>query len=457
MYERAECAVIGTGQYGTAVVTQQFSVRGIRVRIVADIDAKKAQNAYLAAGLPEKEIAYAADEKAAAALLKTGKYVYTDDANAVFAAHPDVLCDCTGNPEASARIALAALDRGVNLVAVGKEADSAVGAILRKKFAEKGLVYTAADGDQHGLLIQLVKWARASGLTVIAAGKSRDGELVWNEAAHTVRLWDFTADVTGREEVLRPLAGNAAKGLAARKAALAPLPSAGGYDYCELAIAANGTGLSPACPELVQAPLRISEIASVYCKREHGGILERGGIIDMVQCLRREDDFGMGGGVYVVVRAENGYSQSILADKGPSNADHSACLLFRPYHLCGVETPNTLIRAARGLDGTDGLIFGLECEMPPYRQAWDVVRTAKRDIAAGEIFAGDHGDMFDTLILPARTRGPLAPVPAHMLTGNAAAKTIRKGELITYEHVTPPDDSLLWALREEQEKDCDRT
>ena len=48
---------------------------------------------------------------------------------------------------------------------------------------------------------------------------------------------------------------------------------------------------------------------------------------------------------------------------------------------------------------------------------------------------------------------PSSPVPAHMLTGNAAARPVRAGETVTYAHVVRPAPSCLWRLREEQEKE----
>ena len=65
----------------------------------------------------------------------------------------DVIVESTGVPEASARHANEAIKHGKHVVMVSKEADVTVGPILRYKAARAGLVYTAVDGDQHGLLI----------------------------------------------------------------------------------------------------------------------------------------------------------------------------------------------------------------------------------------------------------------------------------------------------------------
>ena len=458
--DRVKSAVIGAGQYGTAVIVQQFSASGIEVKIAADLDAEKALRAYREAGIPAERIVYAAGEGEARAALASGKYVYTDRPEIVFGIEEiDVICDSTGNPETGARVALNALEAGKNLVCVGKEADSAVGPFLRREFEKKGLIYSAADGDQHGLLVQLVKWARALGLTVVAGGKFRDGELVCNSDLSEVRLWNFKTSILKEDRKwIRPFEGDIPLALESRKRVLSALPGAGGYDLCELCIAANYTGLKPICAETVQPPLHLSEVASVFSEREHGGILGGAGYIDMVQNLRGERDAETGGGVFVVVRAENPRAQAVLVDKtGGANKDGSACLLSRPYHLCGLETVASLIRAGRGIDGTDGLVLGLGDGKPEekYRQRYDLVRLAKRPIHKGEIFGGDHSDFFDTRILPAAVRSAYSPVPAHLLTGNAAAAEIRAGELVTYAHVLPPRDSALWELRARLERETE--
>lgn len=453
--EKIKSAVIGAGQYGTAVIAQQFFACGMEARLIADIDVQKARTAYLLAGIDEAQITYAATERDVLRALNDGKYIYTDHTELIFGVKEiRVVCDCTGNPEAGARIALQACESGNNLVCVGKEADSAVGPILKRKFAERGLIYSAAEGDQPALIVQTVKWARALGLTVIAAGKYRDGELLCSEDLSEVRLWDFTTNVAAdKRALLKNFQGNISENLAARKRILSALPSAGGYDFCELCIVANYTGLKPVSPDLIQAPLHVSEVASVYCERNYGGILDGAGYIDMVQPLRFESEASAGGGVFAVVRAENAYAQSVLVDKtGGANADGSACLLSRPFHLCGVETVGTLLRAARNIDGTNGMTLGLDDGETDYRQRYDIVRIAKRTIAAGEKFGDDHSGQFDTQIFPASVRNSNAPVPAHLLTGNIAATDIPAGSIIKYSHVVPPRDSLLWTLREEQEK-----
>jgi predicted homoserine dehydrogenase-like protein len=87
---------------------------------------------------------------------------------------------------------------------------------------------------------------------------------------------------------------------------------------------------------------------------------------------------GLGGGVFLVVRCDNAYSNHVLTTKGQiANYDDTAAVIYRPYHLCGVETSSTILVA-----GLLGLDTGSDDFLPRY----DLVKVAARDIAAGEVF-----------------------------------------------------------------------
>jgi len=65
--------------------------------------------------------------------------------------------------------------------------------------------------------------------------------------------------------------------------------------------------------------LRIVELPIAYCSTENKGIYEnQEGIIDVVTTLRRRDEAGMGGGVFLVVKCDNAYSNYILTTKDKS-------------------------------------------------------------------------------------------------------------------------------------------
>jgi predicted homoserine dehydrogenase-like protein len=225
---------------------------------------------------------------------------------------------------------------------------------------------------------------------------------------------------------------------------LAGLPQPGAYDLCEMTIAANYTGLTPQVPELLHMPLRITEIPVAYALQENGGVIEAEGTIDLATCLRTPDESGLGGGVWIVVRADNAYSNHIMTTKGQiANADGTATVIYRPYHLCGVETSTSLLVAG---------LLGLDTGSDDYRPRHDLVKVANRDIAAGEVFGNDHSPQLLARIVPAAPIAAANPAAAHLLTGNRATRDIPQGTLVTYDMVERPESSVLWSLREDQDR-----
>lgn len=451
-----QAAVIGAGHFGTAVVTQQNRTPMLKVAVVADKDLVRAKDAFVRADIPEENIVYARDAGEAAALIREGKYIYTDDPMIIMDIPSiEVVCEGTGVPEAGARFCLAALDKGKHVAAISKEMDSAVGPILKKLAREKGLVYSPVDGDQPALLMAMVEWAKTVGLTVISAGKARDGEFVLDEEQGTVSIsadgitvhQDYVAHVSpGDLKYFRKIpAGQAGEYLARRAAALRDLPGAGAFDLCELTMIANATGLKPARPQLTDGILRITELPVAYCGERNGGIYGDEGIIDVHTNLRRRDESGMGGGVYMVVRCDNAYSNYILTTKGQiPNDDCSTAVIYRPYHLCGLEVSVTILCAA---------LLGIDTGTLEYIPRFDLVKRAQCDIAAGEVLGNDHDLRLKAMILPAAPKAPDNPIPAHMITGNRAARDIRAGEIITYAMIEDRSDSVLWRLRERQDRE----
>jgi predicted homoserine dehydrogenase-like protein len=450
-------AIIGAGHYGTAIVTQQNYVERLSVPIIADTNPESAKNAFLKAGIAQEKLIYASASGAVIDALSAGKYVYTDNAMLIMdIPQVDVVVEATGVPEAGAAYCRAAIENGKHIAAVSKEMCSCVGPVLRRLALEKGLVYSPVDGDQPALLMQMVEWARLTGLTVISAGKARDAEFVLDEKKRTVCVKadgitvheDAVAEIPQSSmkyfEMIPPGAGAAREYVDRRMEALRDLPLAGDFDLCELTLIANATGLHPDIPETSRAPLRITELPVAYCCAKNNGIYKDEGVVDVHTNLRRADESGMGGGVYMVVRCENAYSHYILTTKGQiPNHDSSTAVIYRPYHLCGVETSTTLL--CQGL-------LGMDTGTRDYRPLYDFVKIAARDIAEGETLGNDHDVRMRAIMVPATRRGPENPLPAHLITGNTTRTPIRKGETITYSMIHEPAGSVLWDLRAKQEE-----
>lgn len=451
------CAgVIGAGDFGTVIVTQHRQIPGLEIPIVADVNARAAQTALLETGFGRDSVCYAGSAGQAERLIQDGKHVYTDRPEIMMdIPFIEIICEGTGVPEAGAQHCKMAIERRKHVAVINKEVDSVIGPILKKMAAEQGVVYTPVQGDQHGLLLSLISWAKANGFTIVSAGKARDVEFILEEQARTVSVsWE---GITGQEWETAHLSdadmawfapipqGMEAEYIRRRAELLKKLPQTGDFDLCELTIMANHTGLRPANPRTNEGYLRITEVPQVYCEKKHGGIYPQEGMLDAFACLRRREDAGMDGGVYVVVKSGNPFSQGYLSRRGTLlNGDRSCTMLYRPFHLCGMEVADTIFGA---------VLLCVGCDGEEYLPRYDLVKTAARDIEAGEEFGGDHDEKLAGMIVPATHYAPDAEVPGHLLDGNRALVDIPQGAVITYSQVAEPEESLLWQLRRRQEAD----
>ena len=440
--DTVRAGVIGAGHYATAVVTQSASIPRLQVPVVADLSADAARSAFQQAGYAAQDIVLCESRAQAMAALEGGKRVVLTDAMIMMDLPLDVIVEATGSPTAGALYGSEAIKHGKHVANVNKEAGCTVGPILKRLADQAGVVYTEVDGDQPGLLIGMVAWARELGLDVLCGGKARDIGLTYDAAAGSVSYRrgsiELDADQTALFARVEP--GRTAEFVEGRKQALGELGRIGHQDYEELTIAANATGLAPDVEALHYPPVRTVEIPEVLSPLEEGGILRRRGAIETVTCLCGPDGADLGGGVFIVVTAATEYSRYILATKG-CNSNHTGAvsLIYRPYHLCGVETAISVLTA-----GLLGMPTGATEHLPRF----DVVGRALRDVRAGETLA--LGDV-QSLILPAAAIGPTAPLPAQMAYGNAAAVDIPSATMITGAMVIEPEGSPLWALRRQQD------
>jgi predicted homoserine dehydrogenase-like protein len=284
------------------------------------------------------------------------------------------------------------------------------------------------------------------GLEVLCGGKAVDSDLVVELETSTIsRRGAAVPLAAANAEAFRPLVpGRVAEILRERRQALGRRAAIAGFDVVESAIAANGTGLVPDVEELHGPLLRTVEIPEALCPAADGGILQRRGVIDAVVCLQQPHSPGMGGGVFVVVSCENDYSRAMATNKGLiANSRGTGALIYRPYHLCGVETPISLLCAG---------LLGVATGASEYRPSFDVVARAAEDLKAGEPVGNDHNPKLKALMRPAQPVTVGAPLPLHMANGNPLRADVPAGTILTAEMVQPPADSALWALRAEQDR-----
>ncbi len=159
--DTVRAGIIGAGQFGTPIITQAPLIPRLDVPVVADLNIEAGRQAFRKAGFAEEDIVVCEGRAAALRALEAGRRVVLQDAQQMMDLPLDVIATATRSPEAGARYAYEAIVHGKHVVMVDKEADSVVGPILKHLADRAGLVLTTDDGDEPGLLMGLVSWARA--------------------------------------------------------------------------------------------------------------------------------------------------------------------------------------------------------------------------------------------------------------------------------------------------------
>lgn len=440
-------AVIGAGMFGSGIVRQAAYVPAMRVCAVADPDLDAARKALQLGGIPPERIIRCESEQEARAAIEGGHCAITANADIIFNQPVAVVVEATGVPELGARHACLAIAAGKHVAMVTKEADAAVGPMLKYHADRADVVYTAVDGDQHGMLTGLVCWARTIGMDVLCGGKALDGELILDGRNASIGHYSHHIPLTPEQMAHfqpRPATGASARMVGGRAEALGGHGCAKPWDLVELTIAANSTGLVPDIPQTHCPACWTTEIPEILCPQAMGGVLAGSGRVDAVQVVRAGHEASLGGGVFIVVRVLGDAMREMVQNKGMicHRQGHSA-LLMLPHHLLGVEAVGSILAAGLLRVPTGAL---------EYLPRFDVIYRATQDLSSDSVIGGDHSPELTAEIVPATRLTPDSPLPAGLARGNRLLGNVARGAAITAGMVQRPPHSILWNLRAEMEQ-----
>jgi predicted homoserine dehydrogenase-like protein len=392
-------ALIGAGKFGSMFLSQVPTIPGLEVTIIVDLDPDRARAACREVGWDEERIA---------------RTTYTDDVAAIQGV--EVVVEATGHPEAGITHALAAIEAGLHVVMVNVEADVLAGPLLAAKARERGVVYSMAYGDQPALVAELVDWARATGFTVVAAGKGTK----YLPHYHTVtpaQVWEHygLTSEEARAAGMNPQMFNSF--LDGTKSAL------------EMAAIANACGLAVPHDGLMFPPCGVDDLAHVMRPRELGGCLEREGMVEVVSSLERDGRpvfRDLRWGVYVVIKAPNDYAAACFRQYGLlTDATGRYAAMYKPFHLIGMELSISILNAA------------LRGEATGSTRGWngDVVAVAKCDLAVGDTLDGEGGFTVYGRLVPASRSRAGRMLPIGLAHGVTLKRAVTVGELIAMDDV----------------------
>ena len=427
-------ALIGAGTIGSMFLAQARHTPGIHILGIADLSVDRARAAMRATGWPEEQTSATSPAKA----LATGATFLTDDAGLLInAGGLEVIIEATGDPEAGIRHALAAIDRGRHIIMVNVEADVLAGPLLADKARQAGIVYSMAYGDQPALICEQVDWARTAGFEVVAAGK---GTLYMPEfhALTPETVWGHygISPERAKESGLNPKMFNSF--LDGTKSGI------------EMAAVANATGLTPAPGGLTFPPCPADELAATLIPEVDGGTLHHKGQVEVISSRGRDGKDLIGDlrwGVYVTFEAPSDYVERCFADYGLiTDASGRYSALWRPYHLIGLELGISVAKAAIKNEATGTARDFIA----------DVVATAKRDLAAGEILDGEGGYTVWGRLMLAGDSLTIGAVPIGLAHGLTLKTSVKKGAVVQWSDVDDVNDSMAgnsvaFAVRREME------
>jgi predicted homoserine dehydrogenase-like protein len=403
-----EIGLIGVGQMGKDIMAQVVDMRGIEIAVAVDLNIDTVSEGFqLSYG--NVDIISTDDVCEAERALRAGKKVATTNYRvATRCENIQVVIDATGSPDMGARISLDAINNRKHVVMMNVECDVTVGPILRQMADNAGVVYSLSAGDEPGSIMEIYRFAKALGFEIVAAGKGKNNPL---DSYATPDQWQERARARNMNAQMLVEFVDGSKTMV------------------EMAAVSNATGLVPEVRGMHGPKCVVEDLTRVFCPRSQGGILGRTGVVD----------YAIGDihpGVFVIVTTDNRRIIEGLVQRDMGNGPNY--LLYRPYHLCSIETPLTAAQA---------VIYGEPTMKPRKRLTSECIAVAKTDLKAGTVLDGIGGYCYRGSIDLHETAKKERFLPLGLAKGAKLKTDVAIDQVITYDMVDLPESVLLQLRR----------
>jgi predicted homoserine dehydrogenase-like protein len=406
--------VIGSGEMGTDLVTQGSLMPGIEIAAIATRRPHTAREAMTIAYGDDARAAEADTPSRVGAAIEAGRIAITSAETLVTTPQIDVVIDATGKPGVAADYDLLAMQHGKHVVMMNVEADVTIGPYLKREADRLGVVYSVGAGDEPSSCMELIEFASALGLRIVAAGKGKN-----NALNHHAVPDDYRDEAARRNMNPRMLVEFVD----------------GSKTMVEMCAIANATGLVPDVPGMHGPKTDRDDMVKVLIPEADGGILTRKGVVDFTVGK------GVAPGVFVIVEAEHPRIIERMDDLHVGTGPYYA--FFRPYHLTSLEVPLTAARI---------MLYGRPDMVPLPQPVAEVCAVAKRDLAPGETFDAIGETCYRSFIMTVGEARARMAVPVGLLEGGRVTASVRKGELLTTANAAPDATTRLFALRRLQDE-----
>ena len=427
-------ALVGAGRFGTTVAAQLGQMRGARLAVVCDLSPSNARAAGLAGRGDESALESVKTEGALADALRADRTALVDNIPLAVSAAVDVVVEATGHESVAVRTAVGAIQHGKNIVMVTVEADTLLGSALAARARKAGVVYTLADGDQPAVTRRLVDWARALGYRVVAAGR---GTMMYpfdpqGKPEEAFERYGFDPDMVERRRFNAQMYNSFRDGSKAQ------------IEMCALA---NCTGLVPDVPGMHEPSASIEDLPNLFRPRSQGGVLEQEGVVELANAVASDGHSilpnHIAKGVWCVITSDQPLLREDLAFYDlPASEDRRYAALWRQFHLCGIETPMSVLEAG---------LLGRATAAPLERPVADVIAIAKHDLHAGTRLEGSGGSSVRGQIRRIEESIQGQWLPLGMAHGVTLTQPVKAGQPIPIAAVDLDPGSPLLPLRAEHE------
>lgn len=403
-----QIGLIGVGQMGKDIMAQVADMRGIEVAVAVDLNIETVSEGFHLSG-DDADVTCTDDVREADRALRAGKKVGTTNYKVATRCESiQVVIDATGSPDMGARISIDAINHKKHVVMMNVECDVTIGPILRQMADNAGVAYSLSAGDEPGSIMEIYRFARALGFEIVAAGKGKNNPL---DIYATPDQWEEQARARNMNPQMLVEFVDGSKTMV------------------EMAAVSNATGLVPEVRGMHGPRCVVEDLTKIFCPRSQGGILERSGVVD----------YAIGDihpGVFVIVTTDNRRIIEGLVQRDMGYGPNY--LLYRPYHLCSIETPLTAAQA---------VIYGESTMKPKKRLTSECIAVAKTDLKAGTVLDGIGGYCYRGSIDLHETAKRERFLPLGLAKGAKLKRDIAIDEVITYDMVDLPESVLLQLRR----------
>jgi predicted homoserine dehydrogenase-like protein len=407
--------VIGAGQMGTDLLVQIALMPGLEVVAHCDSKPERIEIACEIAGARCRRPQIVRSLNDVSHAIARGRLAAVSTPELVCRApEVDVVIDATGSPNAGALVALTAIAAEKHIVMMNVEADVTVGSYLAEQARKAGVVYTIGAGDEPSSTMELIRFVRALGYPVIAAGKGKNNA--------------FNVDATPddhREEALR-------RNMNPRM--LVEFVD-GTKTMVEMVAIANATGLVPDVPGMHGPVAPRAELQNYFCPTGDGGILSRKGCVDFT--IAKD----VAPGVFCVAEMAHPRLRERMNDLHLGPGPYYA--FYRPYHLTSLEVP---------LSAAAAVLYGESHMHALPAPVAEVGCIAKCDLKAGDVLGRIGEYLYRGYALTRSDARERNALPIGLAQGATIVRPVRKGELITYAAVEIPSGSEIARVRRLQDE-----